>query len=152
MAFEGKHPRRSKIVIDKIIEQVNHLNYLGCDVPYNYDADLQIKLNKFQYICVELSNAPSQIKPEKTHNSNFTKFMAVPTLLYGCETWALNRNDKRKMETAEMRLLRHVAGHTRRDDISNLTIHSELQIFDINDKIADKKKKWHDTFNGWTRI
>jgi hypothetical protein len=25
--------------------------------------------------------------------------MAVPTLLYGCETWALNRSDERKIET-----------------------------------------------------
>jgi hypothetical protein len=51
MAFEGKHPRRSKIVIDnKIIEQVSHFNYLGCDVSYNYDADL---LNEFQYTRVD---------------------------------------------------------------------------------------------------
>jgi hypothetical protein len=52
MAFEGKHPRRSKILIKtKIIEQVSHFNYLGCDVSCNYDADLQTKLNKFQYTC-----------------------------------------------------------------------------------------------------
>jgi hypothetical protein len=70
--------------------------------------------------------------------------MTVPTLLYGCETWVLNRSDKRKIETAEMRFLRHVAGYTRRDEISNSSIRSELQIFDINDKITDKKKKWHD--------
>jgi hypothetical protein len=51
MAFEGKHPRRFKIVIDNnVIEQVSHFNYLGCDVSYKYDADLQIKLNKFQYM------------------------------------------------------------------------------------------------------
>jgi hypothetical protein len=55
--------------------------------------------------------------------------MAVPTFLYGCETWALNRSDNRKIETAEMRLLRHDAGFTRRDEISNLSIRSELQIF-----------------------
>jgi hypothetical protein len=70
--------------------------------------------------------------------------MAVPTLLYGCETWALNRSDKKKIETAEIRFLRYVAGYTRRDEISNLTIRSELQIFDINGKITHKKKEWHD--------
>jgi hypothetical protein len=70
--------------------------------------------------------------------------MAVPTLLYGCETWELNRSDERKIETADMRFLRHVAGHTRRDEFSNITIRSELQIFNINDKITDKKKEWHD--------
>jgi hypothetical protein len=70
--------------------------------------------------------------------------MAVPTFLYGCETLALNRSDKRKIETAEVRFLRHVAGHTRRDEISNPTICSELQIFSTNDKITDKKKEWYD--------
>jgi hypothetical protein len=34
--------------------------------------------------------------------------------------------------------------YTRRDEISNLTIRRELQIFNINDKIKDKKKEWHD--------
>jgi hypothetical protein len=52
--------------------------------------------------------------------------------------------DKSKLETAEMRFLRHVAGCTRRDEMSNLTIRSELQIFNIIDKIRDQKKKWHD--------
>jgi hypothetical protein len=43
-----------------------------------------------------------------------------------------------------MRFLRHVAGHTRRDEISNLTIRSDLQIFNINYSITDKKREWHD--------
>jgi hypothetical protein len=48
------------------------------------------------------------------------------------------------METADMRFSRHVAGYTGRDEISNLTIRSKLQIFNVNDKIKDKKKEWHD--------
>jgi hypothetical protein len=75
---------------------------------------------------------------------DFVLFSAVPTLLYGCETWALNRSDKRKIETAEIKFLRHVAGFSRKDEISNLTIRSELKIFNINDKITNKKKEWHD--------
>jgi hypothetical protein len=43
-----------------------------------------------------------------------------------------------------MRFLRHAAGYTRRDEISDLTIRSELQIFNIKDKFTDKKKDWHD--------
>jgi hypothetical protein len=36
MAFSGRDPVRTKIVIDnKIIEQVNSLNYLGNIIPYN---------------------------------------------------------------------------------------------------------------------
>jgi hypothetical protein len=56
----------------------------------------------------------------------------------------LKRSDKRKIETAEMRFLRLVDGYTRRDEISNIIIRSELQIFNINGKIKDKEKEWRD--------
>jgi hypothetical protein len=103
------------------------------------------KLNLINFnICAELSNTPSQIKLRKDTQLKFYKVVAVPTLLYECETLALNRSDKRKIKTAEMRFLRHVAGYTRRDEISDLTICNEFQIFNVNDKIKDKKKEWHD--------
>ena len=37
--------------------------------------------------------------------------MAVPVLMYGSENWFLNRSDKRKIEVAEMRFLRPMAGY-----------------------------------------
>jgi hypothetical protein len=48
MAFQGKYPIRSKIILnDKlIIEKVSDFNYLGCNVIYKYDEDLNDKLNK----------------------------------------------------------------------------------------------------------
>jgi hypothetical protein len=77
MAFEGKHPRRSKIVIDnKIREQVSRFNYPGCDVSYNYDADLQIKLNKFQY----MSGTIKHTLTNKTRKKYTTKILQS----YGC--------------------------------------------------------------------
>jgi hypothetical protein len=77
---------------------------------------------------VDLSNAPSKITQVNIHKSKLYTVLAVPTLVYGCKTWALNRRDKIKIETAEMRFLRNVAGYTRRDEISNLTIHKKLVI------------------------
>ena len=38
--------------------------------------------------------------------------MAVPVLMYGSENWSRNRSDKRKIEAAEMRFLRLMAGYT----------------------------------------
>jgi hypothetical protein len=49
-----------------------------------------------------------------------------------------------------MRFLRHAAGYTRRYEISDLTIRSELQIFNIKDKFTDKIKDCMTTFSGWT--
>ena len=42
----------------------------------------------------------------------FYKVMAVTVLMYGSENWSLNRSDKRKIEAAEMRFLRSMAGYT----------------------------------------
>jgi hypothetical protein len=67
--------------------------------------------------------------------------MVATRLLYGCETWALNRSNKKKTETAEMRFLKYVAGYNRQDEISNPTIHNELKIFNTNGKIKGKKKE-----------
>ena len=38
--------------------------------------------------------------------------MAVPLLIYGSENWSLNRADKRKIEAAEIRFVRPMAGYT----------------------------------------
>ena len=37
--------------------------------------------------------------------------MAVPVLMYDSENWSVNRSDKRKIEAAEMRFLRPMAGY-----------------------------------------
>ena len=48
MAFKGRDPVRSKIVIDnKIIEQVNLFNCLGNMISYEGELDIDSKLNKF---------------------------------------------------------------------------------------------------------
>jgi len=45
MAFHGKEPVRSKIVIDgKAIEQVNVFTYLGTDISYFGEVDVGKKI------------------------------------------------------------------------------------------------------------
>jgi hypothetical protein len=70
--------------------------------------------------------------------------MAVPVLLYGCENWALNRADRRKIETAEIKFLRRVAGFTLRDEVRNTTLREELQIFKTGERIQSRKIEWHE--------
>jgi hypothetical protein len=50
--FSKKVPNSIKIILNNksIIEQVSNFNYLGCNVTYKYDEDLNDKLSKFQNI------------------------------------------------------------------------------------------------------
>jgi hypothetical protein len=66
--------------------------------------------------------------------------MATFIVLYGWENWPLNRANNREIETAEIKSLIKVAGHTLRVEISFHTIRNELKIFSIGERIADSKQ------------
>jgi hypothetical protein len=51
-------------------------------------------------------------KTQLSTRIKFFKVMAVHVLMYDIENRSLNRSDKRKIEAAEMRFLRPMAGYT----------------------------------------
>jgi hypothetical protein len=53
MAFKGRDPVRSKIVINNnIIQQINTFTYLGCSISYQNEKDITVKTSKFPQITV----------------------------------------------------------------------------------------------------
>jgi len=57
MAFKGRDPVRTKIVINnKIIEKVNSFNYLGNMVSYEKELDIDKKLYNYLKITDILNN------------------------------------------------------------------------------------------------
>ena len=53
MAFEGKYPVRTKIVLNNsTLEQMNRFKYIGCAVIYESDYGVKEKIKtKFRNIC-----------------------------------------------------------------------------------------------------
>lgn len=142
MGFLGTRHLRTKIVIeDKIIEQVSSFNYLGCNVSYCENNDVNNKINKFQRMCGTIKRTLSR-KTLKETQLKFYKVMAVPVLMYGSENWALTRSERRRIEAAEMRFLRSVAGYTLLDQKRSTDIRTELEIFNLNDRLTSQKKNW----------
>jgi hypothetical protein len=60
-------------------------------------------------------------------------------LIYGGGNWALNRSERRKTGTAEMRSLRRVSGYTLTDHtrVHNMTIRNALQIYTSEERIKN---------------
>ena len=112
MAFKGRDPVRTKIVIDnKIIEQVNLFNYLGNMISYEEELDTD-NLNNFLKITGILNNV---FRPQKTLKKTGIKLyntLALPVLLYGSETWTIKASDARRITAAEMKYMRRTAGYT----------------------------------------
>ena len=63
MAFKGRDPVRTKIVIDnKIIDQVNLFNCLENMISYEEELDIDSKLNNFLKITGILNNGVQTTK------------------------------------------------------------------------------------------
>ena len=64
MAFKGRDPVRTKIVIDnKSTEQVNSLNYSGNMISYEKELDIDNKLQNYLKITGILNNVFRPQKP-----------------------------------------------------------------------------------------
>jgi hypothetical protein len=61
-------------------------------------------------------------------------------LTYASENWTINRSDKKKIKSAEMKFLRSVAGYTLLDQNRSTDIHSELKIFNLTEIIEKQKE------------
>ena len=66
-------------------------------MPCTHEVSVCIKTREIKITLKGKTQLPTKIK--------FYKVMAVPVLMYG-------RSDKRKIEVAEMRFLRSIAGYT----------------------------------------
>jgi len=72
----------------------------------------------------------------------FYRVAVRPAMLYGTDCWAIKKKQARKLEVAEMRMLRWMCGHTRLDRIRNDIIRDRLGMANISDKIREGRLRW----------
>lgn len=141
LAFRGADTIRAKIVLEgKPIEQIHCFNYLGYNISYTKNEDIQNKINKFSYVCGVINRSLKNTRKET--KIKFYKVMAAPMLLYGSEFWTLTKKEERRIEAAEMRFLRSVAGYTLLDKKRSDDIRRELNIFKLIDRIKQYRNDW----------
>jgi hypothetical protein len=68
--------------------------------------------------------------------------LVLPTFLYGSENWTLTASQRQRIAAAEIKLLRPLAGYALYDHKTNDSIHHELQIDCILNKIDEYRRNW----------
>jgi hypothetical protein len=140
--FVGTDHLRTKIVInDETLEQVSQFTYLSCSISYQFSNDVEFKLAKFlQLIGTIKRTIFRKLRTEtilKAYNT-----LVMPPFLYGSQNWTLTALQRRRIEAAEMKLLRPLAGYTLYEHKTNDSIHCELQTECILDKIDEYRWNW----------
>ena len=64
-------------------------------------------------------------------------------MTYGSETWAIKKAQEKRMDVAEMRMLRWMCGVTRRDRIRNELIRGTVKVAELSRKIQEKRLNWY---------
>ncbi|XP_060183440.1 uncharacterized protein LOC132613435 [Lycium barbarum] len=72
----------------------------------------------------------------------FYKVVVRPSLLYGAECWPVKNVHVQKMKVAEMRMLRWMCGHTRRDMIRNEDIQDKVGVVSVANKMMEVRLRW----------
>jgi len=140
--FVGTDHLRTNIIInDETLEQVSQFTYLGCSLSYQFSNDVEFKLAKFLQLIGTIKRAIfRKVRTEtilKIYNT-----IVLPTFLYGPENWTLTALQRRRIEAAEMKLLRPLAGYTLCDHKTSDYIRREIRITGILDKMDECRRNW----------
>ena len=71
------------------------------------------------------------------------KTVVRPTMIYGAETWAVKKAQEKKLDVAEMRMLRWMSGVTKLDRIKNKIIRGTTKVGEISKKVQESRLKWY---------
>jgi hypothetical protein len=63
-------------------------------------------------------------------------------MLYGAECWPTKRRHVQQLSVAEMRMLRWICGHTRRDQVRNDDIRERLGVVPVEEKLVQHHLIW----------
>ncbi|XP_022013961.1 uncharacterized protein LOC110913437 [Helianthus annuus] len=106
---------------DQLVPEATKFKYLGsfvqrdCDIDSDVTHRIQAGWCRWRATSGVLCNRrfPTKLK------GKFYRVAVRPAMLYGTDCWAIKKTQARKMEVAEMRMLRWMCGHTRLDRIRN---------------------------------
>jgi hypothetical protein len=63
-------------------------------------------------------------------------------MFYGAECWPTKRRHVQQLSVAEIRILRWICGHTRRDQVQNDDIHERVWVAQVEEKLVQHRLRW----------
>src|ERR1041385_1407630 len=126
------------------IEQVKSFKYLGSTLTEDGKCATEIKIRIA--LAKEAFNKRKELLTKrfsKNVKKKMVKTLIWTTLLYGCETWTLRKEDFRKLEAMEMWLWRRMEKISYTDEITNEEVLRRVdEVRQISGLIRNRKKKW----------
>ena len=127
------------------IKTVTAFRYLGSHVTMDGELDLEVNhriqcgWNSWR----RLSGVLCDRKLSARLKGKVYKTAVRPAMMYGSETWAMKKVQEKKVDVAEMRMLRWMCGVTRKDKIRNELIRGTVKVAEISSKMQERRLNWY---------
>ena len=126
------------------IKRVKTFTYLGSTLAKDGELDAEVThrvqsgWNKWKRVSGMLWDRRMNVKIKRK-----LYITLVRPALYGAETWALKQAQEKKLEVAEMRMLRWMCGVTKLDKIRNERIRGTTKVGEITKNVQERRLKWY---------
>ena len=104
------------------------------------EKDIQNRVNKARTAFIKLDNVWRCKDLHHKTKSRLFKTLICPILLYGCETWRLNKSDEKKLNTFQTKCLRRILKISWRDHITNIEVLERSDCDPITTQI--RRRRW----------
>ena len=130
---------------EQVIEQVNTLKYLGAFI--SSDGSMEKEVEARIGSATQVIGGMNEIVLRRKELSRNTKLkvlnaVMMPTLMYGCETWSLSKQQQSRVQATQMNALRRIEGVCRLDRVRNVDIREKLQQEGVLDMVKSRQVKW----------
>ena len=127
------------------LERVNTFKYLGATLADNGDLDeemthrIQLGWKNWKRVSGILCDRKISLRVKgKVYNT-----VVRLAMMNGAETWAVKKAQEKKLDVAEMRMLRWMSGVTKLDRIRNERISGTTKVGEIPKKVQESRLMWY---------
>ena len=127
------------------LEEVDCFKYLGSSISVDgkIEGEVKARVNEVAKVQGGLKEILKSKTLKMDAKRRLYEGIAVPTALYGAETWNMSVKDRRRLNVVEMRCLRNMCGVTRRDRIRNEEIRRRTGVMrDLAGRADQSTLRW----------
>ena len=144
-SFSTTRHEEEEVRLDgQVVPEKDTFRYLGSmlqkDGDIDEDVSHRIKTGWMKWR--QASGVLCDRKVPQKLKGKFYRTAIRPAMLYGAECWPTKRRHIQQLGVAEMRMLRWICGHTRKDRVRNDDIRERVGVSPIEEKVVQHRLRW----------
>ena len=131
---------------EEVIKSVDGFKYLGSTITVDGNEE-RVVTRRIQAVWKnwrEVSGVPCDRRMPVKLKGKVYKTVVRPAMMYGMEATPIKKVNEKRMNVAEMKMLRWMSGVTRRDRIPNTRIRETVKMAELSKKVQEARLRWYD--------